>query len=185
MRKTAYLSGIAAIVILLAIALTFTGCFGRREANVRTVDVTANYVEVTAQGSYWANRWVQGEQFEIELTVVFNEESGEIVYIDYTPTNAHISVESNETFFERWVTPDEVRPATYRDFIDALIGMTASDVAEFSRPPAENSTGGEHMITGFALDAVSGATETGRNLVSSVVLAAQQFLAGEAVESNR
>ena len=176
MKKVLYFSLVA---ILLSSGILFTTCSTLR----RTTD-TPTFVQVTAQGPFWANRWVNSVEREIELTVIFEKATGKIVFIDYTPNNSHNSVESNETYFIRWTTADETRLSTYRDYINKFIGMNAATVSLLKRPPAENARGGDPAVEGLVVDAVTGATETGRNFVSSVVLAAQKFLSGEAVQSD-
>ena len=173
------ISSFALAVILLSCGILFTTC-----SILRRTTETPTFVQVTAQGPFWANRWVNSGEREIELTVVFEKASGKIVYIDYTPSVNHISVESNATYFTRWTTADETRPATHLNYINAFIGMDAATVSRLQRPPAANASGGNPGIEGLVVDAVSGATETGRNFASSVVLAAQKFMTGEAVQSD-
>jgi hypothetical protein len=137
---------------------------------------SAGLVPITAKGKFWATQDVNKAQYEIELTVLFNEVSGVITDIIYTPSPAH---STRSRYYTRWITSTRDFPGTYQDYINALIGMKAEDVAKFIKPTGD-ARGGSHGIAGLSLtgvDAVSGATENGRNFVSSVVAASQIFLA--------
>jgi hypothetical protein len=138
-------------------------------------EASPGIVQITTKGRFWATRDVNNARYEIELTVFFNEKSGEIIRIDYVPSPAH---STSSRYHTRWITAERDRPGTYRNYITALIGMKAEDVAKFSKPTG-HAREGNHGITGLNLtgvDAISGATGNGRNLVSSVVAASQIFL---------
>jgi hypothetical protein len=154
-------------VMMLLISCIFT-----LQASMGSVGI----VPVTAKGKFWATQDVNKAQYEMELTVLFNEVSGVITDIIYTPSPAH---STRSRYHTRWTTSTRDFPGTYQDYINTLIGMKAEDVAKFTKPTG-NARGGNHGITGLdmtGVDAVSGATENGRNFVSSVVAASQEFLA--------
>jgi len=164
-----------------------TRTFPMPSANV-TVSATfgaPTYLQVTARGPFWAGNWVNNEQSRIELTVVFDDATGKIAHINYTPLNSHISDQSNATFFARWTTNDNpAHPGTFRNYISSMTGLLASVVSQFQRPVgAVPGITGNHGIAGLTIDAVTGATETGRNFVSSVVTASQGYIAGEGIPS--
>ena len=140
------------------------------------------YVQVTDRGSFWAARHVNGTQYEIYVRVVFNDDDeGRIAAIFYSPVITHVTA---QTYLTRWTTVESGRPGTFNDYLNAMTGMTAAAVAAFQRPTNGNASNGNHGIAGLELaDAVSGATETGRNLVSSVQRASAGYLDGNAVIS--
>jgi len=173
--------------------VTINGTGGTRNFFMPAANVTVSatfapsaYLEVTATGPFWANNWVNNAQSQITLTVVFDDATGRIANINYVPLNSHISESSNALFFGRWTTNDSPQhPGTFRNYVNSMTGLLASVVSQFQRPvgPVAGITG-NHGIAGLTIDAVTGATETGRNFVSSVVLASQRYLAGEGLPSS-
>lgn len=138
------------------------------------------FVEVQARGPNTGGGHVQGEQFRIDLTVIFEVATDRVVAILYTNTGAATTGGS----FERlWIgtrvynrnrlLPNHV--TGYPDLITAYIGRTAGELSQTSTSTANR--GADKVAT------ITGATQTASNFVSSIQIAAQEYLQGNAVRS--
>lgn len=130
----------------------------------------AKFAVVEATGDTWAASRVIADDYKITLKVVFDKTNNTIADILYIPLGAHVT---GDSYFTRWTTADNAnRPGTYIETAAILLGKTATEVAAYTKPSG-NASGG---ALGNGLVIVSGATETGRNLISSVAKACNVYL---------
>ena len=136
------------------------------------------FVEVQAKGQNTGGGRVQGEQYRIELTVVFEVSTDRIVDILYTNTG---NATTGGNFERLWTgaranTPALSNHATgYSGLITAFIGKTANELSQTSTSVRNN---GADMYV-----AITGATQTTSNFVSSIKTASEEYLKGNAVKS--
>ena len=166
---------------LLAASIFFYG-FKKEGASVE--DKTnlyegLTYVEVKAKGPNTGGGIVSGEQYRVELTVVFEVATNKVVDILYTNTGQHTTGGKYEKLWTGEITHSILRPnhvQGYPSLITANIGKTAQKLSEVS---TDINNYGANMP-----DAVSGATLTASNFISSVKTASQEYLKGKAVKSD-
>jgi len=137
------------------------------------------FVEVKAKGLNTGGGHVAGEQYRIELTVVFEVATDKVVGILYTNTGKHTTGGNYERLWTgeremRSLHPNHVRG--YPELIKSFIGKTAQGLSQVSTSITRN---GANMP-----DAVTGATQTTSNFTSSVKKASEEYLKGNAVKSN-
>ena len=137
------------------------------------------YVEVKAKGPNTGGGRVRGDQYRIELSVVFEVASNKIVDILYTNAGQHTTGGIYERLWTGENTYRTLRPnhvTGYQGLITAAIGRTAE---YFSGVSTSTDNRGANMP-----DTVSGATQTASNFISSVKTASQEYLKGNAVKSD-
>jgi len=148
------------------------------EAMILAQPLPEGHVRISGKGEIWALNRPTTDAHRIQLSVIFNE-NGDIERIEYIPLGAHFDSDTTGTYFGRWITkaPGTTRPNNWEDYRDLLQSMNAETVAKFTKPLSGNASNGNHGIGGFSSpDIVTGATETARNFISSVVDASQKFL---------
>lgn len=138
------------------------------------------FVEVQARGPNTGGGHVPGEQFRIDLTVVFEVTTDKVVAILYTNTGA---VTTGGSFERLWtgarvynrnrLLPNHV--TGYLGLITAYIGRTAGELSQTST--STDNRGADKVAT------ITGATQTASNFVSSIKTAAEEYLKGNAVRS--
>jgi len=136
------------------------------------------YVEVKAKGQNTGGSRVAGERYRIELTVVFEVASDKVVDIFYKNTGKHTTGGNYEKFWAGKKTSSTIRPnhvTGYPELITTFIGKTAKELSQTSTSVTNN---GANMV-----DAVSGATLTTSNFTSSVKIASEEYLKGNAAKS--
>ena len=136
------------------------------------------FVEVKAKGTNTGGGHVAGEQYRIELTVVFEVATDKVMDILYTNTGIHTTGGNYEKLWtgksaSSYPHPNHVRG--YPELIKSFIGKTAQSLSQVSTNVAGN---GANMP-----DAVTGATQTTSNFTSSVKKASEEYLRGNAVKS--
>jgi hypothetical protein len=137
------------------------------------------YAEVKAKGPNTGGGRVPGERYRVELTVVFEVATNKIADILYTNTGQHTTGGNYEKLWTGENTYRAFRPnhvTGYPGLITAIIGRTAEELSGTSTSTSNN---GANMP-----DAVSGATQTTSNFISSVKTASQEYLKGNAVRSD-
>jgi len=138
------------------------------------IPAIADTVSVEATGAFWADQYVNSAAYQITLNVIIGTggaRAGRIIGVDYAPVSGHTTAAN---YWTRWTTVEDSRPAYFQTYINQLIGRLASDVAAFE-PPTDRPANGNTQITALPVNIVSGATQTGVNLISSVVEAAKTF----------
>ncbi|MDR0438407.1 MAG: hypothetical protein LBH22_08945 [Bacteroidales bacterium] len=136
------------------------------------------FVEIKARGPNTGGGRVSGDQYRIELTVVFEVGTDKVVDILYTNTGNATTGGHYERLWTSESTNNKLlsnHVTGYPGMITAYIGRTAGELSQTSTSTAHN---GKNMVA-----AITGATQTASNFTSSVKAASQEYLKGNAVRS--